>query len=199
MVLLAFLTGGAILSLEILGGRVLQPDFGSGLYVWGSVLSVFMVSLSLGYWLGGLLSEQHASLRRLLFFPFIGGCIIWSLPYVYGPVNEFFFERFVVQWSLRESYASLAAAVVLFLLPSAVLGCVSPYSVRMLADDVATSGRTAGNLYAVSTIGSTLGALGTSFWLVPWQGVEFLSPARWHPGEHRRNRMDLRRFPEAPS
>ncbi len=171
---LAFLTGAAILSLEILGGRMLQPYFGSGLHVWGSVLSVFMVSLALGYWLGGKLSAEKATLSRLMVFPLIGGCIIFLLPNVYDWLNEVLFDLVVIEWDSQESYASLLAACAEFLLPSAVLGCVSPYSVRLLARNVSTTGKTAGNLYALSTMGSTLGALGTSFWLVPWQGVETL-------------------------
>lgn len=163
-----------MLSLEILGGRVLQPDFGSGLHVWGSILSVFMVSLALGYWVGGKLSAEKASLGVLMTFPLLGGCIIFVLPYVYGWLNETLFELVVGRWQMQESYGSLIAAALEFLLPSAILGCVSPYSVRLLAANVTTSGRTAGNLYALSTVGSTVGALSTSFYLVPWQGVEAL-------------------------
>ena len=171
---LAVIVGAGILSMEILGGRVLQPVFGSDLHVWGSILSVFMVSLAIGYWLGGKLSERKASLRTLMIFPFLGGCIIFALPYVYGWVNNALFDLVVMDWDSQESYASLAAATALFLLPSAVLGCVSPYSVRLLARTVKTTGRTAGNLYALSTVGSTVGALATSFWLVEWQGVKNL-------------------------
>ena len=109
-----------------------------------------------------------------MIFPFLGGCIIFALPYVYGWVNNALFDLVVMDWDSQESYASLAAATALFLLPSAVLGCVSPYSVRLLARTVKTTGRTAGNLYALSTVGSTVGALATSFWLVEWQGVKNL-------------------------
>ncbi len=171
---LAFFTGFSVLSLEILGGRVLQPEFGSGLHVWGSILSVFMVSLSIGYWIGGKLSAKRASLSVLMIFPLTGGCIIFLLPNVYTPLNELLFEIVVIQWDTRESFASLLAATLEFLLPSVILGCVSPYSVRMLARDVSTSGKTAGNLFALSTIGSTIGALFTSFWGVSLFGVESL-------------------------
>ncbi len=171
---LAVLNGAAILSMETLGGRVLQPEFGSGIYVWGSILSVFMVSLAIGYWGGGKLSARRASLAGLMIFPIVGGCMMFALPYVYGGVNAALFDLVVEGWGSRESYASLLAAAVEFLLPSAVLGCVAPYSVRLLATTVATSGRTAGNLYALSTVGSAAGALVTSFWLVPWRGVESL-------------------------
>src|SRR5690606_8397669 len=52
---LAFVGGFCIMSLELLGGRVLAPYFGSSIYVWGSIITVFMLSLSFGYLLGGRL------------------------------------------------------------------------------------------------------------------------------------------------
>ena len=51
--LLAFTGGFVIMSLELLGGRVLAPYFGSSIYVWGSIITVFMLSLALGYLIGG--------------------------------------------------------------------------------------------------------------------------------------------------
>ena len=51
--LLAFVGGFVIMSLELLGGRVLAPYFGSSIYVWGSIITVFMLSLALGYLFGG--------------------------------------------------------------------------------------------------------------------------------------------------
>jgi hypothetical protein len=133
-----------------------------------------MVSLAIGYWLGGRLSARRASLRALMMFPLIGGCIIFLLPYVYGWLMARIFDLVVVTWDSQESYGSLLAATLMFLLPSAVLGCVSPYSVRLLAKDITTAGTTAGNLYATSTVGSTVGALATSFWGVTAFGVETL-------------------------
>ena len=57
--ILAFCGGFVIMSMELLGGRILAPYFGSGVYVWGSIITVFMLSLSLGYLLGGRLSVHN--------------------------------------------------------------------------------------------------------------------------------------------
>jgi hypothetical protein len=62
--LLAFTGGFVIMSVELLGGKILAPYFGSGVYVWGSIITVFMLSLSLGYLLGGKLSVNNPSLTR---------------------------------------------------------------------------------------------------------------------------------------
>ena len=65
--LLAFTGGFVIMSFELLGGRIQAPWFGSGIYVWGSIISVFMLSLAIGYLLGGRLSLRRASLRWFAF------------------------------------------------------------------------------------------------------------------------------------
>ena len=61
---LAFTSGFVIMSLELLGGRLLAPYFGSSIYVWGSVITVFMLALSAGYLTGGWLSLFNPSLKR---------------------------------------------------------------------------------------------------------------------------------------
>jgi hypothetical protein len=65
-------------------------------------------------------------------------------------------------------YGSLLASMVLFFVPTAILGMISPYSIRLLVRDEHHSGHIAGQLYFVSTIGSALGTLATSFYFVLW-------------------------------
>ena len=63
-------------------------------------------------------------------------------------------------------YGSLLVSALLFFLPTSILGMIAPYSVRLLVDDEQRSGQIAGILYFVSTLGSALGTLATSFYLV---------------------------------
>jgi hypothetical protein len=63
-------------------------------------------------------------------------------------------------------YGSLIAAILLFFIPTIFLGMLSPYSVRLLVTHQDHSGNVAGNLYFVSTLGSALGTIITSFYLV---------------------------------
>jgi hypothetical protein len=65
-------------------------------------------------------------------------------------------------------YGSLLASMLLFFLPTAVLGMIAPYSVRLLVERAQDSGNIAGSLYFVSTLGSALGTLATSFYLILW-------------------------------
>lgn len=159
--LLAFTGGFVIMSLELVGGRVLAPYFGSSIYVWGSIITVFMLSLSLGYLIGGRWSIRNPSLMRF------GGIFIVGALLMYPLVS---FAEPVMQWIFKSisdpRYGSLAASTFLFMAPTIILGMISPYSVRLLVVSIERSGQVAGRLYFVSTLGSALGTLITSFYFV---------------------------------
>ena len=161
--LLAFVGGFVIMSLELLGGRVLAPYFGSSIYVWGSIITVFMLSLSLGYLFGGRLSLSEPSLKR--FGTIFVAAAVFLYPLVY-------FSEALMIWIFQmvedPRYGSLLASGVLFIVPTIILGMISPYSVRLLVESAHEAGQVAGKLYFVSTMGSALGTLATSFYFVLW-------------------------------
>lgn len=161
--LLAFSGGFVIMSLELLGGRILAPYFGSGIYVWGSIITIFMLSLSIGYLLGGRLSVHNPSSSRFAAIFAVAALLLLPLTVYAQALMEFIFLRVE-----DPRYGSLIASIVLFGLPTVILGMISPYSVRLLVDNVAESGRVAGALYFVSTLGSAIGTLMTSFYFVLW-------------------------------
>ena len=51
-------SGFFVMLVELIGGRLIAPFFGSSIYVWGSVIFVFMLGLAIGYLLGGLWSAS---------------------------------------------------------------------------------------------------------------------------------------------
>ena len=161
--ILAFCGGFVIMSVELLGGRILAPYFGSGVYVWGSIITVFMLSLSLGYLLGGSLSVKNPSLQRFAAIFALGAVLLYPLILFAEPVMEFIFLRIE-----DPRYGSLMASAFLFILPTVILGMISPYSVRLLVTKVEESGQVAGTLYFVSTLGSAIGTLMTSFYFILW-------------------------------
>jgi hypothetical protein len=161
--LLAFVGGFVIMSLELLGGRVLAPYFGSSIYVWGSIITIFMLSLSLGYLFGGRLSLNHPSMRRFGIIFLVAAVLLYPLVFFAEPIMNWIFELIE-----DPRYGSLLASGILFILPTIILGMISPYSVRLLVQSTHESGQIAGRLYFVSTMGSALGTLATSFYFVLW-------------------------------
>ncbi len=163
IMLVAFINGFAIMSVELLGGRVLSPYFGSSVYVWGSIITVFMLSLSLGYLWGGKLSLRRPSPRLYAGFFFLAALLCLPIIFFADQTMSAIFRQ--VQ---DPRYGSLLTAIFLYFLPICVMGMVSPYSIRLLVRSEQHSGRMAGLLYFVSTVGSALGTLATSFYFVLW-------------------------------
>ncbi|HWL62923.1 MAG TPA: fused MFS/spermidine synthase [Steroidobacteraceae bacterium] len=161
--LIAFWSGFFVMGVELLGGRILAPNFGSSIYVWGAIITVFMLALSLGYLAGGRWSQHNPSLARLGLL--LGAAAVTALPVLAlsGAVME---ELAFAVPDVR--FGSMAGAAALFFIPTFFSGMVSPYCVRLLVDQSETSGRRAGQLYFVSTFGSAGGTIMTSFYLVKW-------------------------------
>ena len=158
---LAFSSGFCIMGIELLGGRILAPYFGSSVHIWGSIITVFMLSLSIGYLVGGKMSTRNVSLTRYGSIFIVAGILI--LPIALSA--EWIMQAIFLQ--IEDSrYGSLLASSALFLLPTIVLGMISPYSVRLLVTNKNESGQVAGILYFVSTLGSAIGTIVTSFYLV---------------------------------
>ena len=160
---MAFSSGFIIMSVELLGGRIMAPYFGSSIYVWGSIITVFMLSLSIGYLLGGRLSLHKPNLQKYGLFYIFAAIMLTPTILLGDQMMDWVFIRFE-----DPRYGSLLASGFLFFIPTVLLGMIAPYSVRLLVETATESGRIAGGLYFVSTLGSALGTLATSFYLVLW-------------------------------
>lgn len=159
--LIAGWSGFFVMAVELLGGRLLAPTFGSSIYVWGAIISVFMLALSLGYLAGGRYSMHAPSVRRLGFILALAALTVVPLLLFADPMLE------TLGAAISDPrFGSLVSATALFFVPTFFSGMVSPYAVRLLVRDQASAGRHAGQLYFVSTFGSAAGTLLTSFYLV---------------------------------
>ena len=158
---LAFSSGFCIMWIELLGVRILAPYLVSCVHIWGSIITVFMLSLSFGYLLGGKLSTRNPSLTKYGLIFFVASIMVVPIVLFAEPIMTFIFTH------IEDSrYGSLLASTALFFIPTTILGMISPYSVRLLVTDHEKSGQVAGGLYFVSTLGSALGTIITSFYMV---------------------------------
>jgi spermidine synthase len=164
--IIVFISGAVLMALEIVGSRVLAPYFGNSIFVWGSLISVVLAALSLGYYWGGKLSERDPSFARLLLLLLIPGLMIFFLPFIYPSVN-----LWVATVDFGARLNPLISSAIFFLVPGIFLGTISPYAIRLAATTLSTVGSTAGTLYALSTCGSIFGTLFTAFYLIPAIGV----------------------------
>ncbi|MHC4132849.1 MAG: fused MFS/spermidine synthase [Planctomycetota bacterium] len=159
---IACVCGWFIMELEILGIRALAPYFGSAVYVvMGSVIGVFLLSLAVGYMIGGWLSQKAKSRQVLGINLMAAGAWMCGLPFFIEPVCEGIFNI-----GLDEKWGSLLAALILFGVPTVLLGTVSPAVVRWLTKRVSDSGLNTGLVLAFSTVASFAGSVVTAFYLI---------------------------------
>ncbi len=154
---------------EIVGSRVIAPYFGTSIYVWTSLIGVILGSLSAGYWLGGRLADKDPGFKALSRIILAAAIFIILATMLKGPVLAYLSEAFT-DMIMR----TLLAAIILFAPASLFLGMVSPYAVRLKLKTISSSGKTVGNLYAISTVGSILGTFLAGFVLIPFIGTTII-------------------------
>ena len=138
--IVVFVSGAVLMALEIVGSRVLAPYFGSSIFVWGSLISVVMAALSIGYYWGGWMSAREPSYGKLLTLLAIPGILIFFLPFLYPSVNEW-----IASHDFGTRLNPLIACSALFLLPGVFLGTISPYVIRLAATQAADGGQHRGH------------------------------------------------------
>jgi hypothetical protein len=159
-------SGFFVMIVELIGGRVIAPFFGSSIYVWGAVIFVFMLGLAIGYLLGGLWSRKNPSTARLCAILIGAALATGPAALLSDPLLNAVFDH-----TSDPRMGSLITCFLLFFAPAILSGMISPYAVRLLVRDEASSGKSAGFLYFVSTVGSSAGTLMTSFYFVLWWEV----------------------------
>jgi len=168
---LVFCVGVATLGTEIAAARLMAPFFGASTIVWANTIGVVLVALSLGYWLGGRLGDRYPSLRSLCLAILVAAVLLALVPLVAQP----FFDLSVDALDEIEAGAfvgSLFAVLFLIAVPVGLAGTCSPWAIRLAVPDVEHSGRVAGRLYAISTVGSLLGTMLAALVLIPLLGTQ---------------------------
>jgi spermidine synthase len=167
---IAFVTGAIVMSFEMLGSRYLNPYFGSGIYTWASLISTVLMALTLGYFIGGWLADRTASLSVLAVTVLVASLYMLVLPSFSQPLLEFLTAGID---DVRTG--SLVASLAILLFPVTFFGMFSPFAIRLMLRSAQSSGMVSGTVYGVSTFGSIVGTLGTTFYLIPTIGTRAIT------------------------
>lgn len=170
LLLTVFVSGLTVLGVELSASRLLDPFFGNSLIIWANIIGLMLIYLSVGYVIGGRWADRDP--REQTFFQIIawGAFLIGLIPILSTPI---------LRWSVSGFYnfnagvilGSLFGVLVLFSVPMTLLGMVSPFAIRLAVTDIKDTGRIAGSIYALSTIGSILGTFLPVLVLIPNMGT----------------------------
>src|SRR5918997_1675524 len=175
---LVFAGGFASIGVELAASRLLAPFFGSSTFIWASLIGLTLAFLALGYFLGGRLADRRPEPVVLYAVTAVAPVAIGTIPFVARPLLTGSLEAFR-ELDAGAFYGSLVGTLLLLAPPVTLLGFISPFAIRLQLSDVASAGKTAGSLYALSTIGSITGSFIPVLLLIPLIGTAatFITPS----------------------
>jgi spermidine synthase len=166
LILVVFVAGSCSLAVELSASRLLAPYFGSSLFVWANLIGLILLYLTVGYYVGGRLADRSPRPGVLYTLTIIAAFLISVIPFLSRPILLWSQSAFAT-YSIGVFYGSLVSVILLFAIPMILLGCVSPFAIRLRIEQVGKSGRTSGQLYAISTAGSIVGTFLPVLLLIP--------------------------------
>ncbi len=160
------------MAIELTASRLLAPYFGASLFIWTNIISVVLLALSLGYYLGGKLADRREGkqLQKTLYMLiFITGLLVTLIPFVGKPIFLLAYDA-ISSRTASIFLGSLAATLGLFMLPLLLLGMVSPIAAKIGLKNKGDTGQVIGSLYACSTLGSLIGTFLPVLLTIPFLG-----------------------------
>ena len=164
--LTVFISNFCIMALEIVAGRIIARSLGTSLYTWTSVIGVVLAGITIGNYFGGSIADrfQPRKTLALLFAICSFACVVTII-----------FNNLVGNWNWlwymswpKHVFVHIA---LVFLLPSILLGAISPVVAKMALDRGLPTGRTVGDIYAWGAAGSIIGTFVTGYWLIALIGT----------------------------
>lgn len=162
--LTVFVCGAIVMILELVGSRLLSPYFGNSIVIWTSLIGVMLGFMSLGYFYGGIIADRQIKKETLF----------WIIAFASLSVSTIIVTQHLLIKNLSllgdQRIFSVVAAIILFAVPSTLLGMVSPCAVKLKMQNLKKTGSTVGSLYALSTLGSIVGTFLSGFILILYLG-----------------------------
>lgn len=166
LLVLVFTAGMTGLGVELAAARLLDPFFGNSIVVWANLIGLVLMYFSLGYWVGGRWADRDPRVTTLYQIGAWAAFGVGIIPLIAAPILHWSVQG-LAHFDIGILLGSFIGVLVLFSLPMTLLGCVSPFAIRLALRDVTHSGNVAGSMYALSTLGSILGTFLPVLVLVP--------------------------------
>ena len=161
------MAGAVLMSLEVAAFRVIGKSFGTALRETTTVIAVFLVAMSIGYYVGGRIGDRWPRVTTLAASLLCSSAFLLAVP----ALESLLAPRIATSAAALSTHAFIVTTL-LFAIPTALLAATSPIAVRLF-ERATQSGAVAGSISALSTIGSVLGTIGTAFFLLDWlQSIE---------------------------
>lgn len=162
--LLAFVEGGAVMCVELCSAKILAPYFGTSIYVWASVLGITLTALMSGYYLGGYISSNYKKIETVFWIMLLGGLLVTLTPIISSIILPIMIQFNILQ-------GTVISLICILFFPLMLFGATSPLIINMLTNHAKDSGKSSGNVYAVSTLGGIIVTFTIGFYTFPQFGI----------------------------
>ncbi|MBN2535868.1 MAG: fused MFS/spermidine synthase [Spirochaetales bacterium] len=161
-----FIASACIMILEIVAGRLVAKYLGATLYVWTSVISVVLGGITIGNYIGGRVADKYPAKKTLAFLFGLSSVTCVIIIILNNATGEW-----TLLWQFPWPLRVFTHVAIIFLLPSSLLGTISPVVAKIALDAGHPKGMTIGKIYAWSAGGSILGTLAAGFFLISLFGT----------------------------
>jgi spermidine synthase len=168
--LCVFVSGMSTLAIELSASRLLGNVFGTSNIVWANVIGLILLYLTVGYFIGGRWADRSPYPKTFYQILIWGAFLSALVPLVARPVLTTAATAMATA-NAGVAGGSFISVLILFSVPVVLLGCVSPFAIRLAVVDVEEAGRTAGFIYGISTLGSLIGTFLPVLILIPELGT----------------------------
>ncbi len=165
-----FVSGMTTLGIELTATRLLGSFFGGSNLVWANIIGLMLLYLTAGYYLGGRWADRSPKAETLFTLLLWAAFFSALMPFIAHPLLQLA-ARALADIEGALAIGSFFVVLLLFALPVTLLGCVSPFAIRLAIRDLARAGHLVGNIYAISTLGSLLGTFLPVLFLIPRLGT----------------------------
>ena len=170
--LTVFITGMTTLAIELTAGRLVGAVFGTSNLVWASIIGLILIYLTVGYFLGGWWADRSPHYATMYAILAWGALMVGMIPLAARPVLRLAADAFD-GLQLGILMGSFLAVLMLFILPVVLLGTISPFAIRLAIRNPEEAGWISGQIYAISTMGSFVGAFLPVLLTIPLIGTAF--------------------------
>jgi len=170
--LTVFVSGMTTLGIEFAASRLLGSVFGTSNLVWAAIIGLILIYLTVGYTLGGKWADKNPDQVKFYTLLTWGAFTAGVVPFIARPVLYAAADAFD-QLQIGVLLGAFSAVLVLLAIPVTLLGTITPFAIRLTLSDTKQAGKTAGRIYAISTLGSFLGTFTPDLLLIPWLGTRW--------------------------
>jgi spermidine synthase len=170
LLLTVLVSGMTSMGVEMAASRLLDPYFGNSILIWANLIGLVLIYLTAGYYIGGRWADRDPRPSTLYQITAWAAFFVGVIPFVSSPILRWSMAGFA-NYSVGILAGSFLGVLILFCLPVTLLGCVSPFSIRLALTDIRQGGNIAGKIYAISTLGSILGTFLPVLLLIPQIGT----------------------------